>query len=457
MYDTPPYRNLPIVGQEMLLALRGWGRRVLRELPPFQRYYQEILLTQWFSPEELKRWQLARLRQTLSDAVKSVPFYREQFARFGTKPEDIVGTALWEQVPFLTKQQVRDNLVSEASPVLRFRAATSGTTGTSLTIYQGLRTIQREHAFLSRQLAWAGVERRDRRAWLRGDRIVPVDQTVPPFWRSNRGERMMMFSSFHLKKEHCRKYVRQLERYDPHAINAHPSSITYLARYLEAAGMKYGGRNLKAVLTSSESLSSQHRVAIERHFGVPVFDWYGSVERVAAIGTCDAGSYHLLSDYGFAELIPLGDDRAEIVATSFNNPVMPLIRYRTGDVVRLPPRGASCTCGRAFPLIAAIEGRSYHDHLFTKDGRKVHVLSHILREATSIIEAQIVQTQLGKIHIYVVPQRRLTVRARDLIIKSAHAHLGSDTEVVVSEVDAIRRGHRGKFPLVINQIANHNR
>jgi hypothetical protein len=34
-----------------------------------------------------------------------------------------------------------------------------------------------------------------------------------------------------------------------------------------------------------------------------VFDWYGQAERVAAIGTCEHGSYHVLTDYSGVALL----------------------------------------------------------------------------------------------------------------------------------------------------------
>lgn len=71
------------------------------------------------------------------------------------------------------------------------------------------------------------------------------------------------------------------------------------------------------------------RETIETAFGTRVFDWYGQAERVIAIGTCEHGSRHVLTDYGRTELIPAQDNRYELVGTGYNNSAMPLARYRT--------------------------------------------------------------------------------------------------------------------------------
>src|SRR6185437_7676900 len=115
-----------------------------------------------------------------------------------------------------------------------------------------------------------------------------------------------------------------------------------------------------AVITSSETLSADVRRTIEDAFACPVFDHYGAAEMAAFITQCAAGAYHCNSDYGVVELLRDGHavapgEMGEIVATGFINPVMPFIRYATGD---LAVRGAArCPCGRGFPILRRILGR----------------------------------------------------------------------------------------------------
>src|SRR5690606_28221227 len=116
---------------------------------------------------------------------------------------------------------------------------------------------------------------------------------------------------------------------------------------------------------------------IEERFGCRVFDWYGQNERVAAIGTCEQGRYHLMSDYSYVELEPTPEG-LEIVGTGFNNLAMPLIRYRTGDFVQLQDVD-SCSCGRAFPVVRRIIGRD-DDYIKLPDGSHVKRLSNVFKD-----------------------------------------------------------------------------
>jgi len=199
--------------------------------------------------------------------------------------------------------------------------------------------IQTEHAFVWRQYRWAGCPPGGRIALFRGDMIVPIDQKKPPFWRYDAASRELWLSSLHLSKDTALYYLQQLQEFNPHLIYAYPSAITILARYAELLAALPVIPSLKGIVTSSETLYDHDRAVIKRVFNVQIHDWYGAFERVIFIGTCEMGSYHVYSDYGLTEFISVEGEKeqnvCELVSTGFINPVMPLIRYRTGDLVSL--------------------------------------------------------------------------------------------------------------------------
>ena len=253
--------------------------------------------------------------------------------------------------PFVTKTMLRQHPQRFLRPrapgsLLRSTIRTSGTSGTPLALVQTLGAVIREEGFVQRQLRWIGWRPGQRRAWIRGD-IVCADRPADGrYWCHDWFGRMLLMSSYHLSEATIGAYIDALERYDPVVLHAYPSSVAALAAWLEAHGRRYRGPGLRGVLTSSETLEPGVRALIERAFGVRVFDWYGQAERVAAIGTCEEGSYHVLTDYGGVELLAGEDGLCELVGTTLNNPAMPLQRYRTGD--RVVP-GRPCPCCRVSP------------------------------------------------------------------------------------------------------------
>jgi phenylacetate-CoA ligase len=109
-------------------------------------------------------------------------------------------------------------------------------------------------------------------------------------------------------------------------------------------------------------------------WGVRVVNAYGSTETNSLALPCPAGHLHLTEDRHLFEVVdpeagtPLPDGtRGELIVTSLLSRGMPLIRYRTGDLVAIGPR--PCRCGQATRVITH-HGRI--DDCFIAGGRTVH-------------------------------------------------------------------------------------
>lgn len=445
MFASFAYRHSPVRAQESLIAARAALRAWLREGRAFAGLRAQLEESQWWSAEDLRRHQERRVEELLEFAVRHVPYYRERMRGRAAPLED------W---PLLDKVAVRAAgraLVAERRCGPLVASSTSGTSGTPLRLWQDLAAVNRENAFVWRQLTWAGLRRGARRAWLRGDMIVPVAQRERPYWRLNRAENMLMLSSYHLGAPSAAAYLEALQDFDPALIQAYPSSLGFLAAWMLEHGERYRGAALRGVVTSSETLTGAQRRAIAVAFGCPVFDWYGQAERVAAIGTCEHGHYHLLSDYSHVELLPSADGSFEIVGTSLNNRAMPLIRYRTGDRVRPATEGLRCPCGRAFPLIEEIDGRR-DDAIRLADGRSIGRLDHVFKGLTGILEAQIRQVGAEAVTVHVVPASGWGEATRRALLGNLRERLGDGVALAVETVDAIPRGANGKFKGVVSAL-----
>src|SRR5207249_1573052 len=94
------------------------------------------------------------------------------------------------------------------------------------------------------------------------------------------------------------------------------------------------------------------KARIEAAFGAKAFDLPGLTEIAAWGFECDAraGLTHVHEDYCYPEVLdeqgrPVGPGgRGELVLTSLYRKAMPLLRYRTRDLVQLADR--RCPCGR---------------------------------------------------------------------------------------------------------------
>lgn len=454
MFGSLPYRVNSVWMQELMISTKSALRATLREGRAFAAISAQLEASEWCSAGELRDLQRRSLRRVVDSAARDVPWYRNRYRALGIDVARLELPEATTRLPAITKGDVRQGgaaFLSERRRRPLFASSTSGTTGTPLTLYQDLGAINRENAFIWRQLAWAGLRRGERRAWLRGDMIVPAAQTEPPYWRSNRAENMLMLSSYHLSERAARAYVEALGRFDPVVIQAYPSSIAFLAAWMLATGASYAGSSLRGVVTSSETLSQDARRDIERAFGCRVFDWYGQGERVAAIGTCERGRHHLLSDYSHVELEAAGDGLAEIVGTGFHNLAMPLVRYRCGDLVRPAPAGERCACSRSFPLIAEVIGRQ-DDCIKLPDGRSIGRLDHLFKGVGGILEAQIRQDRRDVLAILVVPAAGFGEDTRRTLRENFRHRLGDSVTLEIETVDSIPRTRNGKHKGVVCNI-----
>lgn len=452
MYTSYIYRHGPVFVQNFLISARGYVARVLRNWT-LNREYNDVERSQWLSDTDLAKLQLQRLQAVVSHAAVYVPYYRDVFAKANFLPEQLRTLNDMQRIPLLTKRHVfeeESRLLAENSTPCRFPTSTSGTTGMPVKLWRNLHAINRENAFIARQCEWAGVKSGDRRLWMRGDKIISPDIIKPPFWRRNTADNTLMMSSYHLSEGNAEAYLQALEAFDPVFGMVYSAPLAFLARYLLNTGRRYQGKSLRCFITSSETVTDEQRRSVKAAFGCQIFDWYGTSERVSAIGTCEQGNYHVLSDYGFTELIPQSNGTYSIVGTGFDNMLMPLIRYQLDDVVVPADLGYACPCGRHFPVVEKIMGR-IEDYLLNPDGRQIFMVGGIIDGLDNVLESQIRQDTPGEVSILLVPTMGGVLNEQE-IIKRAQELLGVNMRIKIEQVKEIAKTKHGKFRAVVRTI-----
>jgi phenylacetate-coenzyme A ligase PaaK-like adenylate-forming protein len=449
---TRLYFGLPVWAQNALLSTYGvaLGRRRYGGI--HRTVVSELRRSQWFSARDLEAMQLARANEVIAQAAETVPWYRGLRASGDalSNLEELAG------LPTLTKDDVRVHLRELVSTAPRNghleEVHTGGTTGTPLTIYCDRATLQRNYAFFARLREWAGVPEGARVATFAGRTIVPPEQSRPPFWRHNAASNTVLYSSYHLGPATIPDYVAHLKAWKPALIDSYPSSLEPIARYVLANGIN--SIRPAAVITSSETLSPEVRRSFVEAFGAPVFDHYGGGEMAAFISQCERGSYHVNPEFGVVELLNDGvparaGEVGEITATGFVNPIMPLIRYRTGDLAAFTDR--PCSCGRNFPVIEQLLGRS-DDVVVTPDGRRVGRLDPIFKAVSSFYESRIVQDAEDHVCVEYVAESEVSPAERETLTRELQSRLGPSMRIDVVRVAAIPRTRRGKLRMVVNQV-----
>lgn len=456
------YDRSPAALQSVLLGIYSSRLGRLRyggRFPEFKHLLEE---SQWWPRDKMQEWQLARLRTILSEAGTHVPYYVELFRHRGFDPARLESFDDLRRLPVLTRDVVKHrarDLISRAADVGPLTGGhTSGTTGSPLSVYYDADMIAMNYAVMDRQYRWAGarLERGgDRVAVVRGNVIVPLSQERPPFWRYNRDLNQMLLSSFHLSPKNLDSYSRALQEFQPVVVDGYPSSLYVLARMLLNSNRTLPAR---AAITSSETLYDFQRAAIEKAFKCSVFDYYAAAERVVFSVECERHEgHHLCEEYGIAEVM---DDQDEpvapgvegyLVGTTLHNRGMPLIRYRTTDLVA--KRSERCSCGRLLPLTADVTTKA-EDILRLPDGRLIppSVLTHPFKPLDSVDGSQIVQTEIDRLLVRIVPGGDFTEVERTHLLRELRARLGDSMRIDIELVDDLPRTNSGKFKWVVSHV-----
>jgi phenylacetate-CoA ligase len=182
------------------------------------------------------------------------------------------------------------------------------------------------------------------------------------------------------------------------------STPTYALRMAQEAkglGIDLASSNVRRVILSGEPAGSipATKKLIEEEWGAKAGDTAGMTELgTIMIFECEAqpGGTHIIEDHYIEEVLdpttdePVGyGEMGERVVTSFGRGFIPLLRYRTRDLVVKVP-GSSCSCGRTFDLYdGGIRGRV--DDMKLVRGTNVYprAVEAIVRERPEVDEFQI--------------------------------------------------------------------
>jgi phenylacetate-CoA ligase len=393
---------------------------------------------------EISSTEERRLRALVRVVAARSPFYREYFRESGVDPRSIRTLEDLPQLPLLT----RDHLLERIDDFrvyprpLMWTARSSGTSGRPIGVYRTAGSSVYELCALQRQWGWFGLRPGARRVILRGSDFAAIEPGTL-MTKAIPGARQLLVSSFHLIPSNLDAIMHDVRAFEPDAIEGWPSSIALLAALLRERGEKFP---VKAVITSSETMTAGRVALIEDVFSGPVIDHYGQTERVMMAGACEHGGFHVFPDYGIVELLPVPntESRWELVGTPLHNWGFPLFRYRTGDEVGPAPTGP-CPCGRSFPLLGLVDGR-IEDSFTAADGRPIPLPSTVVDDLSGVREAQIVQLAQGRFEVRVAPAAGFDERAVDSAIRrNVERYIGVGQHVTLRIMPRIPRSNSGKL------------
>ena len=360
----------------------------------------------------------------------------------GVKPEDIKSLDDLKKLPFVTKQDMRDNypfglFAVEKEDLVRIHAS-SGTTGKPTVVGYTQNDMDMWTECVSRIASMGGATKEDMAQICFGYGMFTgalglhyglekIGATIVPSSTGNSEKQIMYMKDFGTS-----------------VLVATPSYALRLAEVAREMGVNPAtDLGVKIALVGSELLTDAMRDEMHKAWGddVLVTSNYGMSELMGpgVSGECEhLCGMHINEDFFIPEIInpqtgevlPAGE-KGELVITCIKKEALPLIRYRTKDVTRLIYE--KCKCGRTTCRMENLSGRS--DDMLKIRG--VNVFPSQIEEVILSVE------ELGP-HYEIIVERegysdKLTVR-----VELAHA---TDS---FAELERIANTVRSKLRIILS-------
>ena len=407
--------------------------------------------TNHYGKESISISQFKKLKKLVDHTFSNSTFYRKFWSENGFRPKMLQIPSDLKLIPVISRKQLREALSIDPSsvyarknlPDLHFQT-TSGSSGIPLKIYWSKKEWIRRMWFLLRAYRKQGLPLFSTTQNL----ADPVDIKKPLFFQ--------YFGI--LKNEYHDIYVDFQEHFDNlsklkriQILKGMPSDLFSLAYYV----LKNGGEfpEVDIIQSVGEVLDKATREYVESAFSSKILDSYSSVETglIAYQSTTSDGKYEISSENVILEahrndIFPEGD--SETVVTNLNNFTTPIIRYLSGDVVKIISDSIQKI---TIPdHIESIYGK-YLDFLVHPDGEIIsaHVVKQNLTHIEGIDRFQIEQLSVDKIVITVQPDKKYSNETEEIIRRLMLRDLGEEVQISIRlEENLMAKNDYRKFKVV---------
>ena len=317
--------------------------------------------------EELEKLQLERLQETVARVYAKVPAYAKKMDEAGVTPADIKTLADLAKLPFVTKQDMRDNypfglFAVDRDSLVRIHAS-SGTTGKPTVVGYTQGDLETWTECVARIACMGGATAKDTAQICFGYGMFTGALGLH-YGLEHIGAAIVPSSTGNSQKQ-----IMYMQDFETSLLVATPSYALRLAEVAREMGVDPAkDLKVKIALVGSELLTDAMREEMHKVWGrdILITSNYGMSELMGpgVSGEClEHCGMHINEDYFIPEIIdpktgevlPAGE-QGELVITCIKKEGLPLIRYRTKDITRLFYE--KCKCGRTFCRMENLSGRS---------------------------------------------------------------------------------------------------
>lgn len=321
------------------------------------------------STEEIMTYQEQRLQEVLAYVNEYSPFYKTLFAERGIDVSTIRTIEDLKSLPLTTKddlQRQNDAFFCVPKTSIIDYATTSGTLGDPVTFGLTDSDLDRLAENEYQSFKCAGVQEGD---------VVQLMTTIDRRFMAGLayflGLRKLGAGVIRVGAGIPQLQWDSILQYQPKYLIAVPSFLLKLIDYAEKNGIDYNNCSVKGVICIGEALRQADLTPsiladrITEKWDIKLFSTYASTEMGAAFTECE---YHqgghvnpelIITEVLDEENNVVADgELGELTVTTLGVEALPLIRFKTGDMVR--KHTSTCSCGRHTYRLGPVEGRKRH-------------------------------------------------------------------------------------------------
>ena len=324
-------------------------------------YYQPEIET--MPVEQIQALQSERLAKQVKYVYDNVKFYRDKMDAAGVKPEDVQSIADLHKLPFINKDDLRDQypyglLAVPLSDCVRIQS-TSGTTGRRVVAFYTQEDIEVWEECCARAIVAAGGTKEDVCHVCYGYGLFTGGPGL------NGGSHKVGCLTLPMSSGNTERQLQFMVDLGSTILCCTPSYAANLGEEINARGLR-DKLHLKAGIFGAEPWTEEMRKNIENSLGIKAYDIYGLTE-ISGPGVSfeceEQQGMHIQEDHFIPEIInpdtgevlPEGEI-GELVFTCITKKAFPLLRYRTRDLCYLTRK--KCSCGRTHIRMHKPMGRS---------------------------------------------------------------------------------------------------
>lgn len=404
------------------------------------------LRSHYCQPYSLRKEQSRQsLLNILEFASVSVPYYKDLFKKKNIDLKKIQRDINYvKDIPFLTKDIIREQserlLSKPLSEIRHHHCKTGGSTGASCSLF-----YDQEAADYATAVSIYTRERISKRKYdseLHFACRFPGQE--PASWPNRETLKCLAMNRSNiffdrLDEKGIEEIIDTLNIRSPYLIHAHPSTIHAIANYLTEKNI--AAPPITVFESSGELLDKGVRENIQASLNCQVINRYGSAEfGISAYELDGDEKMYVLDSEVYAENAVDESSNCELVMTGFRNTLMPLIRYRTGDIAEITEEPEGMTLNNMVGRI--------HDYIYIGGVKyATHYIQDIIDHRIGNITQFQIDTRGENPVLNIVPEANAD---RKFIEDMAYHFWRHDLPVQFIEMkDLVTVGRRAKFRHVV--------